>query len=379
MFILHVISSIDLNSGGPSKSVLDLAIKQAILNNNVFILSIKSDNPYTKDSFKGNLKIYLVDELMFFFELKKLFSNYCFDICHGHGIWDIQIHLMVLFAKKNGLPFLISPRGMLEPWALNTGKWKKKLAMAIYQRGDLARAACIHATAKMEANNIRNLGFSNPIAVIPNGIDVFEFPMRMGFEERSIKTLLFLSRIHPKKGIELLVEAWSLLDKNKKLGWKVEIVGNGDVKYLKSLEKLILEKGLESEITMLGPKFGENKLAAYQRADLFVLPTYSENFGIVVAEALACGIPVITTKGTPWEDLDIYNAGWWIEIGVYPLVEALKKAITLSDYELKLMGLSGRRLIEEKYSIESVAKHMESLYFWMLNKGEKSDFIYEKS
>ncbi len=119
---------------------------------------------------------------------------------------------------------------------------------------------------------------------------------------------------------------------------------------------MLNKNGLNEEIKIIGPQFGNDKLAAYHRADLFVLPTYSENFGIVVAETMACGIPVITTKGTPWEELNTNNAGWWIDIGATPLAEALQKALQTSEAERLQMRQNGRKLVEENYSIESVAK-----------------------
>jgi len=266
---------------------------------------------------------------------------------------------------------------MLEPWSLLQGKFKKQLALKLYQYTDLAKAACIHATSPMEAESIRNLGFKNPIAVIPNGIDISEFSLKPQIAKKEKQTLLFLSRIHPKKGIELLVEAWQQLDKTLRQNWQVEIAGNGDERYIALLQKLIDVKGLTNQIKIIGPQFGEAKLAAYHRADLFVLPTHSENFGVVIAEALASGIPVITTKGTPWEELNTCNAGWWIDIGVQPLVEALQEALQLPEEQRIQMGLNGRKLVEEKYSIEAVAQQMVELYKWILNQGEKPDFIYE--
>ena len=120
---------------------------------------------------------------------------------------------------------------------------------------------------------------------------------------------------------------------------------------------------------------GQEKMQAYQNAQLFVLPSYSENFGIVVAEALACGTPVITTKGTPWEDLETHQCGWWIEIGVAPLKAVLEKVLSLSPKQLELMGKNGRQLMEQKYSMEAVAKHMYELYEWLLKKRERPHFV----
>lgn len=375
MHILHIISSIDLSGGGPSKSVSDLALNQASLGQNVTIFTNASANSYLKQSPHPNLKLEFVKETPFKQALNTLLTTAKFDLLHGHGIWQMPVHQMAQLANKKGIPYIVSPRGMLEPWSLETGKWKKKLAMALYQRNDLTQAACIHATAQMEAENIRKLGFKNPIAIISNGIDLSEFPAQLQKAKKEKNTLLFLSRIHKKKGIELLIEAWQQQEKTLRQSWQVEIAGNGEETYIASLQKLINEKGLANEISIIGPQFGEAKLAAYNRADLFVLPTYSENFGIVVAEALACGVPVITTKGTPWEELITQNAGWWIDIGTQPLVETLNKAMQLNKIERWEMGRNGRQLVEENYAIEAVAKQMVELYEWILNKRDKPEFV----
>lgn len=373
--VLHTISSIDLSGGGPSKSISDLANHQGLQGNDVTIFTHASENPYLTESSHPNLRLVFIKKTQFTRSLNALLKCEKFNLLHGHGIWQMPVHHMVQLANNSNIPYLISPRGMLEPWSLATGKWKKKLAMALFQRNDLKQAACIHATAKMEAENIRNLGFKNPIAVIPNGIDLMEFPLKKGKSKTEKQTILFLSRIHPKKGIENMVEAWHRIDASIKGDWQIEIAGNGDENYVASLQKIIDEKGLAKEIQIIGPQFGEAKLSTYHRADLFVLPTYSENFGIVVAEALACGVPVITTKGAPWEELNTHHAGWWIDIGVEPLKEALSMAMKLSDAERHQMGLNGRKLVEENYSIESVAQKMIRLYDWILNGGEKPEFV----
>ncbi len=376
MRILHIIFSIDISGGGPSKSVSDLAFTQAMNGVKATIFTNNSANPYLKESPHPNLQLVFVKVKPFKKALKAILNREKFDLLHGHGMWQMPVHQMAQLAKKKDIPTIITPRGMLEPWALNAGKWKKKLAMELYQKKDLKNAACIHATAQMEADNIRNLGFKNPIAVIPNGIDLAEFPIPVKKEKKEKYTLLFLSRIHPKKGIELLIEAWQNLDKTLRQNWQIEIAGNGEETYIASLQKLINNTGLNHEIHIIGPQFGKAKLAAYHRADLFVLPTYSENFGIVVAEALACGLPVITTKGTPWGELNTHNAGWWIDIGAAPLVETLKKALQISETKRLQMGQNGRQLVERKYSIDAVAIKMIELYRWVLGDREKPEFVF---
>ena len=376
MKVCQVISSIDKNSGGTS-TYLQLLSHQLVNYIQLEIVTIKSDHPLGLDR---KAKIYFAKQSLSFlntisWKLKTYLFQIDADLYHGNGLWQYPVYAMCKVAKKRNTPYIISPHGMLEPWALNTRKWKKKLAFLIYQYNDIANASCIHATAQMEAENIRKLGFKNPIAVIPNGIDLSEFPFPIAKQPKEKRTLLFLSRIHPKKGIELLIEAWLKIDEAIRQKWQLEIAGNGTATYLASLQKLILSHSLEKEISIIGPQFGADKLSTYHRADLFVLPTYSENFGIVVAEALACGVPVITTKGTPWEELNSRNAGWWIDIGVELLIETLQQALTLSDFERENMGQNGRKLIEENYTIEAISEKMIDLYNYVLYKTKCPEFV----
>lgn len=374
MNILHVIKSIDLSYGGPSKSVIDLSFYQS-LSCNVKIVTYNSNNPIKRNDYKGKLEIEFLNSFHDLTKIEKEIKNGKFDIVHYHGIWDFMIHHLSNYCCKKKVPFIISPRGMLEPWSLTQKKIKKRIALFFYQYQDLMKARCIHATSKMEAENIIKLGFNNPITIIPNGIDISEFQVANKSNKNNKSTILFLSRLHPKKGIEFLIIAWSQLDKTLRQNWQVEIAGNGDDSYIAFLQGLIFKKGLTSEISIIGEKFDNGKLAAYNRADLFVLPTYSENFGIVVAEALAYGVPVITTKGTPWEELNTHNAGWWIDLGAEPLAATLTKAVQLPRERLWQMGINGRKLVEEKYRIDIVAKQMIALYRWILNEDDKPEFV----
>lgn len=377
MNILHTISSIDKDSGGTS-TYLQLLANELVNHISLKVNTIHSQNPLSMDE---RVKLFMAQNAPSLFngfsgELVQHFANVDTQLFHGNGLWQSPVHSMVKAAMLRNIPYVLSPHGMLEPWALNAGKWKKKLAMLFFQRKDLQNANCIHATADSEARQIRSLGFTNPIAVIPNGIDVSEFPLKKSDSAKSKYKLLFLSRIHPKKGIEHLIEAWEQLDQSVKANWEINIAGNGDAQYIKSLQMLIDNKKFANEITIIGPQFGAKKLESYHQADLFVLPTYSENFGIVVAEALACGVPVITTIGAPWEELNTHQAGWWIDIGVKPLTQALNNAMQQSEVKRQQMGINGRKLVEENYSIESVAQKMIQLYQWILNAGEKPEFIY---
>ena len=333
--INHSINSIDKSTGGPARSVTHLI--DSVLSENsaleIVLNTLESENPILNKfkSKKGSINFHQFGVFRYsnplVQELKKLEVN----LFHGHGLWQLPVHQMAKVARNKKVPYIITTRGMLEPWSLTQGKLKKQLALKLFQYKDLAKAACIHTTAQMEVESIRALGFKNPIAMIPNGVNIEDFPKTLPQKENKPKKILFLSRIHVKKGIENLIEAWQQLDFEIKKDWVIEIVGNGEENYINSLkDKIALEK-LVSQIKIKPPVFGEDKIALFREASLFVLPTFSENFGIVIAESLASYTPVITTKGAPWEDLKIHNSGWWIDIGVEPLKEALTIAMQTNE------------------------------------------------
>lgn len=379
MKINHIISSIDKSSGGPARSVTHLI--ETILDNDkdikISLNTLESNNPIIKsfDSINGALYFNQFGFLEYSKSLNINLLESNSNLFHGHGLWQLPVNQMAKIARKLKKPYIITPRGMLEPWSLTQGKLKKQLALNLFQFNDLKYATCIHATAPMEVDSIRDLGFKNPVAMIPNGINISEFPVKLPVKTDKPKKILFLSRIHVKKGIENLIDAWKLIDEKLIRNWKIEIVGNGDEVYIQSLKNIIVSENLNDQITIKKPVFGLEKIKLFREASLFVLPTFSENFGIVIAESLASYTPVITTKGAPWEDLKTNKCGWWIDIGVEPLKKALEQAIGSNDKILIKMGVNGRKLIEDKYSMQSVAEQMLQLYQWILTKDNKPNFV----
>lgn len=297
------------------------------------------------------------------FYMSNEFSNFLKeekpDIVHINGIWTPQNWIFQKAAQKLKIKVIISPHGMLEPWIMSNNSWKKKIGLFLYQKKAIRRATYIHATADMESANIKALGFKNQICIIPNGIDLSDVKIKSQY---GTKKMVFLSRIHPKKGIELLLEAWRNIYTED---WILEIAGNGDEIYIESL--IQSAKDLKN-VYFVGAKYHEDKWKFIRSADVMVLPTHSENFGIVVAEALASGVPVITTQGTPWEDLEIYKCGWWIDLSLSNLEKTITKAMETSPYVLEQMGWQGRKLVMEKYEIKIVTNHIIDLYKKILIK-----------
>ena len=370
MRIDHVISSIDSASGGPSRSVTQLI--EGLLRKNedihIELNTLKSQQPLLNEFKQKNGIINFYESN----QIKKSFHDEKIQIFHGHGLWEMPVHQMAKAARKRKIPYIISPRGMLDVWPLNHKRLKKKLARMLFQDKDLKQAVVLHATSNAEARNIRKLGFKNPIAVIPNGIQLL--PIQEHKKSKGKKKILFLSRLIKNKGIEELLQVWGRLDKDLRSNWELIIVGDGDPNYVAKLKQIKTDLNLK-KVSFKGPVYGLEKQDYFKDASLFVLPSYTENFGIAIAEALVYQVPVITTKGTPWEDLQTHNCGWWIDIGVQPLKVTLETAMRTSESELVEMGQNGRRLIEENYSIKSVAKQMLELYNWILDKGEKPNFV----
>lgn len=394
MTILHYIPSIDRTSGGVGAYMQLLTVELGKLVE-LHIVTHQEDNPLELE----NCTVHYIPKNNNPFSAKgkkdfiRMLNEIHPDVFHTNCCWLPMSARTAIWAKRLGYKVVYTPHGMLEPWIMQRHYWTKKLpAILLFQKKGLEIADIVHSTADSEKQNLMQLGWNDNVTVIPNCVQVEKIAVKESWKRN--KEILFLSRVHVKKGINFLIEAVAAV--NEEYRMKSEecpisrciIAGEGDEAYIDELKEQARRLGVNHIIDFAGGVYGERKWDLLRNADLFVLPTHSENFGIVVAEALACGTPVITTKGTPWQELEgmkgeerrVKNpdalpqgmCGWWTEIGTEATFKALKEFLQCSETELEVMGRNGRRLVEEKYSTVAVARLFVDMYDKLIRKTTRS-------
>ena len=377
MKILHSIPSVLRTSAGPSYSVLRLCDYLALNNDVSLISSDEVSEKFKHDFIKTFPTILGLKKLGVSLKMQKWIANnlknHNFDIVHSHSLWMMQNIYPSWESKKYRIPVVISPRGTLSPEAFKSGSIVKSLFWPLIQKPVLRDSTIFHATSNQEKNDIRELGFKQPIAVVPNGIDLPEIK-KIKKDNKPLKKLLFLGRIHPIKGIHNLLMAWQEIQ-NIHQNWTLEIVGPDNYNYLSELNRIAKKLQLK-RVAFSKEIHGEEKNMKYQSADLFILPSHSENFGVSVAEALSNGIPCVVSKGAPWKILDEKKAGWWIDNSVEMLTKNLISILSMSTSELESMGLNGRDLVSEDFNWNKVSAMMTEVYLWILTKKNQPSFVY---
>lgn len=380
--VIHTVPGLAESAGGPSRSVVGL-VNNLSLNHefDITLLTQRFNNepmimpkPEFLDFQVIPSRTVLQAKLAvgFAHQLRKTLDDKRNGIVHSHGIWEGASFWAGLLARRYGYPFVLHPRGMLEPWCLEYKMIKKKLGLTLYQYKALKSVDLFFATSELELESIRALGFQQPVAVIPNGVALPKVYDKVPvIKKRGLRQALFLSRIHPKKGLLNLVRAWANTESRD---WQLVIAGPDSENHWADVKKEIYALGLEPNIEYVGSVEGKEKDHLFRESELFILPSYSENFGIVVAEALAYGLPVLTTTGTPWSGLIERQCGWCVEPTEQEIGNALNIALSLSPGELGFMKTACRTYAEE-FDWGQIARQTEDVYFWLLGKGSQPECI----
>lgn len=365
MKIAHVIASIELQHGGPSRSSVGLASGLAALDHQVELLATaeeaaeEKNPPLTIHRFKrGFPRRFSASAPM-----SRHLRRERFEVLHHHGLWLRPLHYVHRQARADSVPFVISPRGMMTSWAWHHHRFKKRLADRLVHPGALQAAAGWHATSEAEAADIRNLGFRQPICVAPNGVELPSDPQLQLAREfwhdrapalRERKVALFYSRLHSKKRIVELIDLWRALAPKD---WLLLVVGIPDQFSVRQLEEQILREGAKDQILVFD---GTYQPPPYAVAELCILPSHSENFGLVVAEALAAEVPVLTTDATPWAELNTRGVGWCVNYAQFD--DALREALAEPPAQLRQRGEAGREWVKHDFTWPVIAARLAEFY-----------------
>lgn len=376
MKILHTIPSMGILSGGPALSTWltvqgeqILGIDSQIL---TFEVSLSNDTNITIAPYIHFIPSPQGNKFKYSSKYRKELYNSDADLIHIQGIWQYPTFSSVLCAKRKHKPYIITLRGMLYPQALKKSFFMKKIVLGLYLKSSLQHASCLHATCIEEMEHLRNMGIFSPIAVIPNPIQTDDIQDEIVSPDKL--RIGYLGRIHPRKRIERILYAVDLLH-NKET--EIIIIGDGDPCYMQYLQEEVQRLQLK-QVVFTGFLNGEEKKIALKKLSYLIVPSDFENFGNVVTEAMVHGVPVIASKGTPWEELNTHHCGWWVNNDVDTLATTVCEALALSEEKRITMGKRGQQLVKENYSVEMVAQKMKELYKWILDGGQKPEFVYLK-
>ena len=376
MHAIHVIAGLRLTDGGPAYTVPRLCRALADAGATVDLMTVsetsaqeRSDGNFRERRFAWDgANVPLLRAVRRSSSLARSLRTQArtADVVHDHGLWLMPNVYAGREASRARRPLIVAPRGMLSPTALSFSKAKKRIFWLMLQRSVVVRAACFHATSVQEYEEIRAFGLKQPVAIVPNGIDI-ESELTHPDSASATRTALSLGRLHPKKGLEALLYAWAKVEESHP-DWRLRIVGPSENGYDTKLRALAAELSL-ARVSIEGPVYGAEKNRLYADADLFVLSTLNDNFAVTVAEALAAGVPVIATKGAPWKGLVEEGCGWWVDIGADALSAALDDAFAMPRERLLAMGRKGRSWMQRDFSWEKVASDMLRVYDWLAHGG----------
>jgi glycosyltransferase involved in cell wall biosynthesis len=432
--ITHIQGGLSPEHGGPTQSLANYCRGQVAMGHKVSVWvlegfpktspAVQLQPPIQMHVFQTGFPAKLGRSTEMSRQLRKADSP---DIYHLHGAWFRAMHYGAVEAQRRKKPYVLEVMGMYEPWQLRH-KWvRKSIARWWFQDQILQGAACLHVNSKPEADSIRALGFKAPIAIIPVGVDVEKIkeqqsvlPTKSPWPELVDRPfILYLSRLHPKKGLDLLIRAYALTMKAETGKLKPEtgkqksevrsqeseslsslksqvsilqsevsslkpqvsslpllvIAGTGEESYVKECRQLAEQLKIADQCLWVGHVNETQKSWLFSHAHCYVLPTQSENFGNVVAEALAHGTPVITTRNTPWKDLEKHNCGWIVDYNEDELCNALHLVLNLDKASREKMGSNGERLVNNHYSLQSVLENINAVYQWLVNGKSAPDCV----
>jgi len=389
MRIGNLVASVSRQAGGVFHAVRHLAIHTQALGTQVVIFGTRDE--FTDADLAAwrtvSLRVHPVlgpKSFGFSPKLVRTIQGSGVDVLHVHGLWMYPSVASLALSRRAMLPYVISPHGMLDAWALRNSRWKKRIAAWLYEGAHLRAAACLQALSESEAASVRALGLRNPICVIPSGQELPpDLPTQRVSEGSDLapgrKVLLFLGRLHSKKGVPNLLRAWASCQKTERdaINWTLVVAGWDQHGHEQLLKQMVRELGIAGSVLFTGPLFNSDKDNAFRRAQAFVLPSYSEGLPVAVLEAWAYRLPVIMTTQCNLPEGFARGAAIKAEPETASLADALRILFAMNKSELEQMGARGRQLVEQRFSWPNVVKQMIGVYTWVLEGGPRPDCVFE--
>jgi glycosyltransferase involved in cell wall biosynthesis len=372
--VVHLTSSFFKKAGGVQTSIIGLTNHLYLqgVQEELWSFQNKLSTPET-EGFRCGYRLFRGIPFPLFpisFDLYKSIGHSPASLLHLHGLWQFPSIAANNWVKLK--PKIITPHGFLDSWALQNSAWKKKTALFFYEWKNLRGCHCFHALCKSEAESIRALGLRQPIAIIPNGVDL---PVLYPQRETSVnkkRTLLYLGRFHKKKNLLSLINAWNALPKSLAENWRLRLVGWGDKKYKEELSVIT-----GPNVDLAGPFYGIEKEKAFREADAFILPSLSEGLPMAILEAWSFGLPVLMSKECNLPEGFEADAALETGTGRDAIIQSLRRFLTMDETERIRLGRLGRKLVEEKFTWPIVASKMATVYQWLLGQEKKPDWVIE--
>jgi len=325
-------------------------------------------------------KIPILSKMGFSSDLYRILLDLSPDIIHQQGIWLFHSYASLKYKNRCRTINIITPRGMLDPWLKVNSPFKKFFISILYENSNLRNADCIHALCESEMSSIRHLGLLNPIAVIPNGIEIPNWT-RYSKKDNHIRTLLYLGRLDKKKGVDIFLKSLFNLSLNSPFlfnSWRIVIGGWGDIAYTNELIDFVNIHSLNSIVQFVGPVYGNEKTELLKSVDAFILPSHSEGLPMAILEAWAYELPVLMTKFCNLPEGFNYKAAFYIDILQSNMESQLRDFFELTSTDLEIMGKNGRKLVEDKFSWSTISSKVLELYKWLYLDTVKPDFVFLK-
>jgi poly(glycerol-phosphate) alpha-glucosyltransferase len=374
MRVGFLVGSVSRKAGGLFQSVRGLAKAVASANEEVRVFGIRDEQsavdlqewrPLSVQSFRPRLRAWGYSN-----QLVPAMLDAGLDVLSVHGLWKYCSVASQQWHRQTGRPYVVHPHGMLESWAVRNAMWKKRIAALLYENQHLRQAACLRALTQAEAQSIRSYGLSNPICVIPNGVDLPDLgESNAKTQSANRKTVLYLGRLHPKKNISNLIRAWNEtfnLQGGSGEHWVLAIAGWDQGGYEAQLRQLTTDLGLLTSVIFLGPQFGADKSECYRACDAFILPSLSEGLPMTVLEAWAHAKPVLMTPECNLPEGFEANAALRIGNALEEIAAGLRQLVDMSDNDRAAMGTRGRALVATNFSWPRIGQQMRAVYEWML-------------